>query len=448
MNQPEALLEASRRLGNRFSGTILGKGDEGYDDARRVHNGMIDKCPAVIMRCRNAKDIAVALELARDHGLEVSVKGAGHNVAGRAVCEGGVMIDLSLMHSVRVDPAARTATVEGGATWAQFNRATQEHGLATTGGVISSTGVAGLTLGGGLGWTMGRFGMAVDNLVEVELVTADGTIRRVNATSEPDLFWGVRGAGGQLGIAASLTFRVHPLGEVIGGLVVHPFDRGPEMLRTYRDITKSASDDLTVFSGLLHAPDGSGNKIGAMVVCHLDPRAGVAAVAPIKAFGPPVMDAIGPMPYEQLNMMLDGGFPKGALSYWKSGFLEALTDGAIDAMAAVFRDCPAPMGAMLLEHFHGAVTRIDPTATAFPHRRTGYNLAIIAEWLDPAQSAACVAWARKAYETMRPFMTAGRYVNYLPEDESGDLAAAFGPNTERLKKVKKQYDPGNVFRLK
>lgn len=448
MSTTTSLPEAIATLRANFLGTLLQPADHGYDDARRVHNGLIDKHPALIAQCRGAQDIAAALSLAKEQSLAVSVRGGGHNVAGRAVCEGGVMIDLSLSRAVHVDPTSRTAVADGGATWGDFNSATQAHGLATTGGVISSTGVAGLTLGGGLGWLMALHGMAVDNLIAAEVVTADGRILNASATEHPDLFWGIRGGGGNFGVVATLTFKLHPVAQVVGGLVAHPLDRGADMLRFYRDITDSAPDELSVFAGLLHAPDGSGHKLGAMIVFHPDASEGLNAVAPIKAFGPPIMDMVGPMPYEQVNAMLDGGFPKGALNYWKSSFLTKLSDEAIDTMVDLFRACPTPMGALLLEHFHGAVTRVDVGDTAFPHRETGFNLLIVAQWVDPAQSAEGVAWAKGAYDAMRPFMASGRYVNYLGDDEGGDsVAAAYGPNYSRLRSVKRTYDPGNVFKL-
>jgi len=431
-----------------FRGNLIRSGDAEYDAARRIHNGLIDKRPTLIAQCRGAADVAAALELARDFGLPVSVRGGGHNVAGRAVVEGGMMIDLSLARAVRVDPIARTAVAEGGATWADFNRATQAHGLATTGGLVSSTGVAGLTLGGGLGWLMALHGLAADNLIAAQIVTADGRILNANETDHPDLFWAVRGGGGNFGVAASLTFKLHPIKEVVGGLVAHPLARGGDMLRFFRETTAAARDELSVFSGLLHAPDGSGAKIGAMLVFHPDVDAGMKAAAPIRAFGPPVIDMVGPMPYEQVNAMLDGGFPKGALNYWKSSFLATLPDAAIDAMVKAFAECPAPMGSMLLEHFHGAVTRVDDSTTAFPHRKPGYNLLIAAQWLDPAQSPECIAWAKGAYDAMRPFMAVGRYVNYLGDDETVDtVATAYGVNHARLREIKRRYDPTNVFQL-
>jgi FAD/FMN-containing dehydrogenase len=436
------------RLPSSFRGNFLQPGDSAYNEARRIHNGLIDKRPTLIAQCRDAKDVAVALQLARQLSLPVSVRGGGHNVAGRAVADSGLMIDLSLDRDVRVDPVAHTAVAQGGATWAEFNRATQEHGLATTGGVISSTGVAGLTLGGGLGWLMGLHGMAVDNLIAAEVVTADGRILNVSADEHPDLFWALRGGGGNFGVATALTFRLHPIKQVVGGLVSHPLDRGPEMLRFFRGTTESAPDELSVFAALLHAPDGSGAKLGAMIVFHPDPEAGMRAVGPVRAFGPPIMDMVGPMPYEQLNSMLDGGFPKGALNYWKSSFLSTLTDDAIDTLVRLFRECPAPMGALMLEHFHGAVTRVPVAATAFPHRQTGYNLLIASQWLDPAQSDECIAWAKRAYDAMRPFMARGRYVNYLGDDEGGDsVALAYGSNFARLREIKKAYDPANIFQL-
>ncbi|HJR41511.1 MAG TPA: FAD-binding oxidoreductase [Gemmatimonadaceae bacterium] len=435
-------------LRSSFSGSLIQSGDPAYDGARRIHNGLIDKRPSLIAQCLGAEDVAASLRHARELSLPVSVRGGGHNVGGRAVVDGGVMIDLSLTRDVSVDPSARTAVAEGGATWADFNRATQKHGLATTGGVISSTGVAGLTLGGGLGWLMALHGMAVDNLIAVELVTADGRILTVSAKEHPDLFWALRGGGGNFGVATKLTFRLHPVSEVVGGLVAHPLDRGAEMLRFYRQTTAAAPDELSVFAGLLHAPDGSGAKLGAMIAFHPDAVGGMRVVAPIRAFGPPIMDMMGPMPYEQLNSMLDGGFPKGALNYWKSTFLETLSDDAIDTLVRCFHACPAPMGALLLEHFHGAVTRIGVTDTAFPHRQPGYNLLIVSQWLDPAQSDECIAWARRTDELMRPFMAEGRYVNYLGDDEvDGAVAAAYGPNLARLRQIKKAYDPTNVFRL-
>jgi FAD/FMN-containing dehydrogenase len=373
-------------------------------------------------------------------------------VAGNAVCDGGLVIDLSAMRGVHVDPRARRARAQGGATWGDYNRETQLHGLASTGGVVSTTGVGGLTLGGGLGWLMGKHGMAVDSLRAVELVTASGEVVRASADEHPDLFWAVRGGGGNFGVATWLEFELYPVGPVVtGGLVAHPFAAAHDVLHFYRDFTASLPDELTAFAGVLHAPDGSGTKLAAIIVCHAGSlEAGAAAVAPVKRFGSPVMDVIGPMPYTAVNMLFDAGFPRGALNYWKSSFLAALGDAAIDTMIERFAAAPSPMSGLLLEHFHGAATRVGSTATAFPHRSPGYNFLAVGEWRDASASAANVAWTREAYAAMAKHFGAGRYVNYLNADEvieDGAVSAAFGPNWKRLREVKRRYDPENVFHL-
>ncbi|HEY7573529.1 MAG TPA: BBE domain-containing protein, partial [Thermoanaerobaculia bacterium] len=332
-------------------------------------------------------------------------------------------------------------------TWAEMNRETQLHGLAVTGGVVSTTGVAGLTLGGGLGWLMGKYGLALDNLRSVELVTAEGKVLRASKDEEPDLFWALRGGGGNFGVAATFEYQLHPVGPMItGGLVAHPFERAREVLRFYRDFTSKIPDEMAVFGGLIHSPEGA--KLAAIVASHCGPLdAGEKALRPLKEFGPPAMDAVGPMPYTQLNGMLDAAYPKGALNYWKSRFLSQLSDEVIDAMIDAFGRCPTPMGQLLLEHFHGAATRVPVGDTAFPHRSAGYNLVAISQWLDPAQTDGCIAWGKSTYAAMEKFMSAGRYVNYMSDDDTGDAAAsaAYGPNYRRLQEVKRKYDPGNFF---
>jgi FAD/FMN-containing dehydrogenase len=433
-----------------FAGNLLQPSDPGYDEARRVHNGLVDKRPALIARCRGLADIADAVKLAQRMNLEVAVRGGGHNVAGRATLDDGLMIDLAPMKGIHVDPRARTARAQGGVTWAEFNRETQLYGLATTGGVVSSTGIAGLTLGGGLGWLMSRYGLALDNLLGAEIVTAEGEVLRASADENPDLFWALRGGGGNFGVAASLEYQLHPVGpSITGGLIAYPFDRAKEVLRFYRDITQTLPDELTVFAGLVHAPDGSGTKLAALVPCHGGPlSAGEAATRMIREFGSPVVDTIGPMPYCEINAMLDAGFPKGALNYWKSSFLADLSDEAIDGMIECFAKCPTPMGQALLEHFHGAATRVGVGDTAFPHRAEGYNLVLLSEWMDHAVTDGCIAWARDTYAALGPFVTSGRYVNYLGDDEEGDpVAAAYGSNYQRLRELKTKYDPENFFHM-
>jgi len=450
MRSELSIAEAVSGLAGAFSGRLLQPKDTGYDEARRVHNGMVDKRPALIAQCGGTADVAEAVNLARNLGLEVAVRGGGHNVAGRATVEGGVMIDLARTKGIYVDASRRTVRAQGGVTWAELNRETQVHGLAVTGGVVSTTGIAGLTLGGGIGWLMGKYGLALDNLQSVELVTAEGQVLRASAAENQDLFWAVRGGGGNFGVVSSFEYRLFPVGPTVsGGLIAYPFECAREMLRFYRDFTVSIPDEHTVAATLVHAPDGSGTKLAAMVACHSGALAeGEAAIKPLKEFGSPVIDAVGPMPYCQLNSMLDDGYPKGALNYWKSSFLAQLSDDAIDTMIENFARCPTPMGQLLLEHFHGAATRVGPTDTAFPHRAEGYNFLVASQTINPAISDRCTAWVRQTYAAMEPFIAPGRYVNYLDDDEAGDsVPAAYGQNYRRLQEIKTKYDPNNLFHM-
>jgi FAD/FMN-containing dehydrogenase len=439
----------STTLRDRLGERILRPEDPGYDDARAIHNGLIDKRPALIVRCRSAEDVVGGLALARDSELEVSVRGGGHNVAGRAVTDGGVMIDLAEMKAIAVDPERKTVTAGGGVTWNELNDATGAHGLGVTGGVISTTGVAGLTLGGGLGWLMGKHGLAADNLIGAEVVTAGGEVLGVDEASAPDLLWALRGGGGNFGVVTAFTFRLHPVATVTGGLIAHPLDAAPDVLRFYREAVAGVSDDLTVFAGLVHAPDGSGHKLAAMVVCHLgEPEDAQRELAPFMGFGSPLVTQVGPMPYPVMNTLLDGGYPKGALNYWLSSFTNGLSDALIDTAVERFASIPSPMSAMLIEHFHGAVTRVDPTATAVPHREPGWNLAILSEWTDPAHTHANVAWTRETHAALKPELSDRRWLSYLGDDQGDDaIRAAYGPNYDRLRQIKRRYDPDNVFHL-
>src|SRR4051794_1263278 len=343
----------STALRDRLGERILRPEDPGYDEVRAIHNGLVDRRPALIVRCRSADDVVAALALARDEGLEVSVRGGGHNVAGRAVADGGVMIDLAEMTAIAVDPQRGIATAGGGATWAELNAATGEHGLAVTGGVISSTGIGGLTLGGGLGWLMGRHGLAADNLVGAELVTAAGEVLGVDEESEPDLLWALRGGGGNFGVVTAFTYRLHPVAMVTGGLIAHPFEAAGALLRFYRRAVAGVADALPVSAGLVHARDGWGHKLAALVVCHLgDPETAERELAPFTGYGSPLMTQVGPMPYAVMNTLLDGGYPKGALNYWLSSFTNGLSDALIDTLVERFASVPSPMTGMLIEHFH------------------------------------------------------------------------------------------------
>jgi FAD/FMN-containing dehydrogenase len=449
MSSVPSVAETAAGLASTFSGQLLKPGDVGYDEARRVHNGLIDKRPALIARCRGVADVVDAVNLSHKLGLEVAVRGGAHNVAGRATVDGGLMIDLAPMKGIYVDPKNRTARAQGGVTWSELNRETQLHGLAVTGGAVSSTGIAGLTLGGGLGWLMGKYGLALDNLRSVELVTAEGKVLRASKEEEPDLFWAVRGGGGNFGVATSFEYQLHPVGpQVTGGLIAHPFDRARDVLRFYRDSTASLPDEHTIYCGLVHAPDGSGAKLAAILTCHCGSLAdGEKAIRPLRQFGSPAMDGLGPMSYCELNGMLDSAYPKGALNYWKSSFLSQLSDDAIDTMIAAFARCPTPMGQLLLERFHGAATRIGVADTAFPHRTEGYNFIVVGEWIEPRDTERCIAWTRQTYAEMQP-VAVGRYVNYLGNDEKSDaVAAVYGVSYRRLQELKTKYDPNNFFRM-
>jgi len=434
-------------LAGRVSGSVLLPADDDYDASRRVFNGLIDRSPAVIVRCRNAADVAAGVRFARAAGLDVSVRGGGHNVAGRAVADDAVMIDLSEMKGTEVDVEGRTVRAEGGLNWRELNGATAEHGLAVTGGVISTTGIAGLTLGGGLGWLMAKHGMAADNLLAVELVNADGDVVDVTEASDPDLFWALRGGGGNFGVATTFTYRLHPLDMVTGGLIAHPIDAARELLGFYRDAVAGCSDDLTVFAALTHAPDGSGAKLAAMIVFHTgDPEQAEEDLAPFKTWGSPLVVEVGQMPYPVMNTLIDDGFPAGSLNYWLSSFTRGLPDGLLDTMVERFASVPSPMTPIILENFHGAVTRVGVTDTAVPHRAEGWNLLIPSVWMDPAATDENIAWTRETHSALAPHLDEARWLNYLGDDQGDDaVRGAYGPNYERLVELKRRYDPDNVF---
>jgi FAD/FMN-containing dehydrogenase len=432
-------------LAKSFTGRLLQPQDPGYDDARSLHNGLIDKRPAVIACCRGTADVSSAVTLAREAGLEVAVRGGGHNVAGKSTIDGGLMIDLAPMKGIHVDPEGRTARAQGGVLWRELNRETQLHGLAVTGGVVSTTGIAGLTLGGGIGWLMPKYGLALDNLRSVEMVMADGRVQRVNADESPDLFWGVRGGGGNFGIASSFEYDVHAVGPVItGGLVAHPLARAREVLTLFRDQALQATDHWMLAAGLLTGPDGATKLVGVLGAHSGTLPDGEAALKPIKTFGSPVMDVMGPIPYSEQNSLLDASLPRGAFNYWKSQFLAGLTDDCIRTLVECYERCPSPMGQIVIEDVHGAGTRIPVTATACTFRVAGFNVVIISQWKDPSETDRCIAWCRETYSALKPFLAPTRYVNYLAADEDV-VVEAYGPNYERLRDLKTTYDPDNLF---
>ena len=444
-----SIATAVNDLSATFTGQLLQPTDNGYDEARRVHNGLIDKRPALVACCRGAADVADAVKLARSLNLDIAVRGGGHNVAGRAAIDNGVMIDLALMRGIHVDPKARTARAQGGVRWNEFNRETQLHALATTGGVVGSTGIAGLTLGGGLGWLMPKYGLALDNLRSAELVMADGSVNRASAEENADLFWAIRGGGGNFGIAASLEYDLHPVGPTItGGLVAHPQAKGVEVLKFFRDQCAKLPDEAMMAAGLLTAPDGV-TKIVGMLLAHCGAMTdGEALARPIKAFGTPAMDVMGPIPYCAQNGLLDAAFPKGALNYWKAQFLKELTDDAIGTLVECAAAAPSPMSQIVLEHFHGKASRIGVSETACAMRLSGYNVVIASQWMDPGDTGRGTKWCRDTYAALRPYFGTTRYVNYLADDEADSpaIAAAYGPNYPRLRELKAKFDPDNVFR--
>lgn len=431
-----------------FGGQLVEPDHADYEQARRLHNGMIDKRPALIARCRSAADVVDALALARRAGVEVAVRGGGHGVAGRAATDGGLMIDLAPMKGVHVDPRRRTVRAEPGLTWREFNRAAAVHGLATTGGVVSSTGIAGLTLGGGIGWLMGRYGLTIDNLLSAEVVTADGDVLTASEDEHPDLFWGLRGGGGNFGVVTSFEYRAHPVRDVVAGPVLYPLSDARAAFAFHRDFTASTPDELTVGAALLHAPDGSGTKVAALVPCHCgEPAAAEDDVKPLRAHGAPIADLVAPMPYPVVNTLLDPAFPKGALNYWKSGFLPALSDDAIDVLVDAFERVPSTMTGIFLDHIHGAATRVPADATAFPHRREAFSVLILGQWADPNDTDTTIGWVRETFELLRPHLNDARYTNFLAADDTGVVRQGYGENYQRLAEVKRSYDPDNVFHL-
>jgi FAD/FMN-containing dehydrogenase len=436
-------------LGEGFSGQVLTPDDPGYDAARTIHNGLIDKRPALIARCLNTADVVDAVNAARDAGLEVSVRGGGHSVAGKAVTEGGLMIDLSTMKGVHVDAVRRTIRAQGGVTIRQLDRTAAAFDLATPSGVVSSTGIAGLTLGGGQGWLMGRYGLAVDNLLSAEVILASGEVATASDDDDPDLFWAIRGGGGNFGVVTSFEFRAHPLETVLNGPVLHTLDAAPALLSFYRDLCPDLPDDLITQAAFLHAPDGSGAKLCGIAVCHCgdDTRRAEADVRTLRAFGSPAADLIQRVPYPVANTGVDWLFEPGTLNYWKSAFLSELSDAAIAVLVEAFDRAPSALCALVIEDFHGEVTRVAPTATAYPHRAPGHNLLLISQWTDPTDSDACIAWARTTFEALAPHLASRAYTNYLPADDHDRVRHAYGVNYERLVQLKRRYDPGNLFHL-
>jgi FAD/FMN-containing dehydrogenase len=429
-------------------GELLRAGDAGYDEARRVWNGMIDKRPALIARCAGVADVISAVNFARTHQLLVSVRGGGHNIPGNAVCHGGLMIDLAPMRSIRVDPVRRTARAEGGVIWGEFDRETQAFGLATTGGSVSDTGIAGLTLGGGLGWLAGKYGLSCDNLLSADVVTADGQLRIASASEHADLFWGLRGGGGNFGVVTSFEYQLHPVGPVLAGTVIHPFAKAKEALAFYRDFAKAIPDEVNTIGGLLTSPEGA--PAALIAVCYNGSlEAGEKVLRPLRQFGPPVADDIRPMAYRQVQTLLDAATVRGRRYYIKSSFMRSISDEAIDTLVERFATVPSPHTLVFFQQLGNAANRVGVGETAFSHRDALCEWGCLSCWLDPAEDAANIRWTRELAEAMQPFSSGGAYITQMGvevEEGAERIKAAYGPNYDRLVAVKNKYDPTNLFR--
>jgi FAD/FMN-containing dehydrogenase len=433
-------------LAATLRGPLIQPGDPGYDAARTVWNARIDRRPALIVRCAGAADVIAGVTFAREHGLLLAIKGGGHNIAGTAVCDDGLLLDLSSMTSIRIDPVRRTARAEPGVLWGELDAEAQAFGLATIGVDVSSVGIAGLTLGGGFGWRVRHYGLACDTLLSADVVTADGRLLTTSATENAELFWGLRGGGGNFGVVTSFEYQLHPAGELLAGLLLYPVTMATEVLTFYREFTQTAPDALTVWAILLTAADGT--PMLALLVCY--DGAGSAAqqaVQPLRDFGPPLEDHLGPMSYRQVQTLFDAAFPAGLHSAWKSSYLGELSDDAIATMVDQFATVPSPQSAVLVEHLGGAVSRIGSGETAFADRDAPYSFLIVSVWPDATQSAQNMQWTDECWQAMQPFASGGVYVNYLGEEGPERVKAAYGRNYDRLVALKNTYDPTNLFRM-
>jgi FAD/FMN-containing dehydrogenase len=445
---------AVEQLRESLTGSLVLPDDAEYDEARSVWNGMIDRRPALIGRCADAGDVVACVDFARAQDLPVSVRCGGHGVSGKAICDDGLVIDLSQMSSVTVDVEAKTARIEGGARLGNLDAATQPHGLGTTAGFVSETGVGGLTLGGGLGYLGRRFGLTCDNLLAADVVTADGQQIRASAAENPDLFWALRGGGGNFGIVTAFEFQLHEVGpDVLVGQSYFPISETANVLRFYREFMSDAPDELAAYAFAVNTPpvdpfpaEHQGKPCIALVACHSgDLQEAEAVLEPLKSFGNPFFGFVQTMPYVALQQSFDAGAPDGQRYYWKSQFQRELSDEAIDTFAAQVTSLPGPFSIAGFEPMGGAINRVDADATAFPHRDAGFALGIWSGWADPADDEAAINWTRGVFDAMSRFSTGGVYSNYLDHDDGGRDTAAFSGNLERLQQIKAKYDPDNFF---
>jgi FAD/FMN-containing dehydrogenase len=441
---------------SNLKGSLLTPDSPGYDEARTIWNAMIDRRPGLIVRCADAADVARAVRFARSHDLLVAVRGGGHNIAGNAVCDGGLMIDLSPLRSIRVDQATRTARVGAGCTLGDVDRTTQGYGLATPLGVNSTTGIAGLTLGGGFGWLSRRLGLTIDNLLSAEVVTANGEIVRASVRENPELFWAIRGGGGNFGIVTAFEFQLHPVGpEVLSGLVIHPLASAREVLRFYRDFLPTTPEAFACWFVLrlapplpFLAPEWHGKPILALAMCWSgDIAEGERVAAPLRGFGKPLADVVGRAPFADWQTALDPLLTPGFRNYWKSHDFRELSDGLIEVLLAYAGKIPDPNSEIAYAQLGGAISQVPQEATAYGHRESQFAMNVHGRWADAEKDEACIGWARDLFKAAAPFATGAVYVNFMTQDEGERVRAAYGSNYERLVQLKRKYDPTNLFRL-
>jgi len=443
-------------LKSKVKGNVILPEDPGYPEARRIWNAMVDRRPAVIIQCADAGDVPHSIAFARDNGLEISIRGAGHNIAGNAVCDNGAMIDFSRMRNVRVDGEKRRAHVEPGATLADVDKATQAHGLATPLGINSTTGIAGLTLGGGFGWLTRKYGLTIDNLLSAEMVTANGNHIRASEKENAELFWAIRGGGGNFGVVTRFEFKLHPVGpEIVAGLLVFPFGQARQVLSKYREFAKSAPEDINVWAVLRKAPplpflpaDVHGREVVVLAVFYTgDKNGSQKLIEPLRRFGNAHGEHIGVQPYAQWQQAFDPLLTPGARNYWKSHNFTEVNDGALDAIIQFAGKLPTPQCEIFLGLIGGAANRIPVDATAWGHRDTQFVLNVHGRWDDSADDKRCIAWAREFFKASAPYASAGAYINFMTADETDRVAAAYGSSYARLAQIKRKHDPDNIFHM-
>ena len=429
-----------------FHGLVILPSDADYDAARKIWNASIDKYPGMIARCAGVADVVHAVKFARANDLAVAVRGGGHNVGGRALCDRGIVVDLSAMKGVFVDPDRGTARVQAGATLGDVDRETHLFGLAVPLGVVSKTGVAGLTLGGGVGWLVRKYGLTCDNVLSFDMVTAEGSPVTASAEKNADLFWALRGGGGNFGIVTSFLYQAHPVSTVLGGLIIYGRDQAGPVIRHYRDVLASAPEELTVYAGLISTPEGM--PAVAVIACYCgDPADAGRAMQPLREFGSPLVDGIQRMPFPAMQKLLDDAFPDRAYNYWKSTFVTELSDEVIDLIVEHADRARSPLSAVVLEFYGGAAGRVGKTETAFAQRQAEHDIGIMAQWTDPAEAGTHIAWARGLADALTPYSSGGYLLNFLSEEGHDTIRAAFGENYPRLTELKRKYDPTNFFRI-